>query len=452
MYDTAGLEVRQRLGPWIRDLYYDAAGRITAFKHLDAATGTATAQARALDQQFSYDAADRLVRVSTARSTWTATYDANGNRTSTSEGTTVSNVALAPDSNRLQRIDSPERIFFHDAAGNLTGDSSKYTARYDAAGRLAWAHNGTVAVSMDYDGAGLRVRRVESSGAASTLMFVHDAAGRLLGEYDVNGMPLREYVWLGDMPLAMLSTEAAGPSNPTLYFIHTDHLGTPRALIDRTGALRWTWLSEPFGNTPPDSNPIGLGAVNLPMRMPGQYADDVLGLFYNQQRYYDASVGRYTQSDPIGLAGGINTYAYVGGNPVSYTDPSGLDNPGMGPYGPGPNRGDGSSGPVQVGGAVGDFLLNYQKMREANTIGGDKYFHCMANCQATRRGPAGESTACTISDVREWTDQNIKGDPASASAADQAANAVGRSGALSSSQSCSAVCSGFRPNGLPSRF
>lgn len=145
-------------------------------------------------------------------------------------------------------------------------------------------------------------------------------------------------------------------------------------------------------------------------------------------------------------------FSYVEGNPLSFTDPRGLDNAGMGPYGPGPNRGNGSLAPGQVTGAIGDFQRNYQNMRDANTVGGDKYFHCMANCQATRRGPAGESAACTISDVREWTDQYIKGDPVSASLADQAANVIGRNGALSSSQSCSSACSGFRPNGLPLRY
>ncbi|WAC74282.1 RHS repeat-associated core domain-containing protein [Roseateles sp. SL47] len=109
-----------------------------------------------------------------------------------------------------------------------------------------------------------------------------------------------------------------------MFFSYADHLGAPRILVDRTGAERWRWGAEPFGATAADPAPSGLAAVAFPLRFPGQYFDAETGLNYNYFRDYDGTSGRYVQSDPIGLVGGINTYAYVEGNPLSYADPNGL--------------------------------------------------------------------------------------------------------------------------------
>jgi RHS repeat-associated protein len=78
------------------------------------------------------------------------------------------------------------------------------------------------------------------------------------------------------------------------------------------------WNHDPFGNGAP------LGAFSYDLRFPGQYFDQATKLHYNYFRDYDPRTGRYIESDPIGLAGGINTYAYVGGNPVNHTDALGL--------------------------------------------------------------------------------------------------------------------------------
>jgi RHS repeat-associated protein len=95
--------------------------------------------------------------------------------------------------------------------------------------------------------------------------------------------------------------------------------------MNKDGQLRWRWMAEPFGTTAPENNPAGLGAFTFNLRMPGQYADSETGLYYNYFRDYDAGVGRYTQSDPIGLAGGSwSTYTYVDGDPLSLVDPRGL--------------------------------------------------------------------------------------------------------------------------------
>ncbi len=110
----------------------------------------------------------------------------------------------------------------------------------------------------------------------------------------------------------------------TLYFIHPDHLNTPRLVADATGTTVWRWdQQEPFGNNPADENPSGLGAFDLPLRLPGQYYDKETNLSYNYFRDYDPSLGRYGESDPIGLYGGINSYAYGDSSPLVFVDPAG---------------------------------------------------------------------------------------------------------------------------------
>jgi len=105
-----------------------------------------------------------------------------------------------------------------------------------------------------------------------------------------------------------------------LYYVHTDHLGTPRAMTDEAGALVWRATYDPFGKATMSVNTVELNA-----RFPGQYYDQETGLHYNYFRYYDPSTGRYITSDPIGLDGGLNTYAYVANNPIYWVDPFGLD-------------------------------------------------------------------------------------------------------------------------------
>lgn len=96
-------------------------------------------------------------------------------------------------------------------------------------------------------------------------------------------------------------------------------------VADTTQQAVWKWdNSEPFGFNPPDENPSGLGAFEFSPRFPGQYADKETNLHYNYFRGFDPSIGRYGESDPIGLTGGLNTYAYVRGNPLSAVDPLGL--------------------------------------------------------------------------------------------------------------------------------
>ncbi|WP_073465792.1 RHS repeat domain-containing protein [Rhizobacter sp. OV335] len=322
-FDLSGRIVRYPLGNALRDVTYDAADRITGFTHLLASDGIAQP---ALDQSFGYDENSRLTSITTAASSWSIAYDPNGNRTSVSLNGSPSIYTTEATSNRLTSITNPARSFGYDNAGNTTSDSAGYTASYGLNGSIASITKAGVTGSYDYDAERRRIRKVTSTG--ETVIFVYDLEGQLLGEYDQTGKPLREYVWLDNIPVAMFMPDPANASNPNaaplVFYIHADHLNAPRIVVDQNGAKRWRWLAEPFGTTAPETNPEGLGVFTQNLRFPGQYADAESGLWYNHFRYLDSSKGRYTQSDPAGLVGGINTFAYVDGNPLMLMDPNGL--------------------------------------------------------------------------------------------------------------------------------
>ena len=106
-----------------------------------------------------------------------------------------------------------------------------------------------------------------------------------------------------------------------MYSVDSDHLARPRKVLDATLTTQWDALNRAFDRSVRTNTLAG----GLNIGFPGQYQDAESGLWQNWHRTYDAGIGRYTQSDPIGLAAGsFTTYGYVGGDPVGYVDPVGL--------------------------------------------------------------------------------------------------------------------------------
>jgi RHS repeat-associated protein len=246
-------------------------------------------------------------------------------RRSRRSGATTSTYTYATTSQRLLNVGG-QGLRSYDAAGNTTAITSGMPVAFahDDRGRLREVRvGGVLQRTYLYNGRGERVLRTSPSGAAPTLQFVYDEAGRLLGEYQANGARVAEYVWVDDLLVAILRAH----DGSTYQFVETDALGSPRAVIHpAANAVVWRWdlVTTAFGEHAPDADPDGNGlAYPLNLRYPGQYADG-LGFNYNLFRDYDPATGRYLQSDPIGLLGGMNSYTYVGGNPMVAIDPLGL--------------------------------------------------------------------------------------------------------------------------------
>ena len=120
------------------------------------------------------------------------------------------------------------------------------------------------------------------------------------------------------VPALVAGLLASTPVRAETYYFHNDHLGTPQALTDSSGTVAWQGAYEPFGHVTET-----VAEVEQNLRFPGQYLDRETALHQNWFRDYDPGIGRYVESDPIGLQGGMNTYAYANNDPIKYTDPSG---------------------------------------------------------------------------------------------------------------------------------
>ncbi len=110
------------------------------------------------------------------------------------------------------------------------------------------------------------------------------------------------------------------PAESGIHYYVNDHLMTPKQAVNQSNEVTWSAEYTAFGKSD-----ISVERFVNNHRFPGQYFDKETGLYYNWNRYYDPETGRYVTSDPIGLAGGLNTFGYVGGNPLIYSDVRGLD-------------------------------------------------------------------------------------------------------------------------------
>lgn len=316
-----------------RNANYDGDGRLASSLTKDYATNTtiqslnytwnandqvtliANARSSALTQSYVYDELGRLTGA--GRGDGVAEgfgYDGDGNRTSYTKSGASTGLVYAVGSNRLVSSDGPgvHRVWTYDSNGSTNGftgpDGLAIGLHSDGFGRIDSSSRAGQPTAYQVNGLG---QRLSKSGPNGNSRFIYSPDGGLLAEYKL-GMGWTDYVRANGEVLGFIRNNA-------VFYVHNDRLGRPEIVTNSSKSIVWSAANYAFDRTLTTDS---IGGLNI--GLPGQYFDQETGTWYNMFRDYDASTGRYLQSDPLGLNGGLNTYAYVGGNPVNSIDPFGL--------------------------------------------------------------------------------------------------------------------------------
>ncbi len=266
-------------------------------------------------KKYEYDNLYRLARADNINlSDEEYSYDKAGNRVSSKE------IPVWKYNENNELVSCGSTVFTCDANGNLETEvknSKKTTFVYNPQGRIKeiWegeAKTGRLTAEYKYDPFGRRLYKKTEKGIR---YFLYSDEG-LAGEADESGNIVKTYLFKPD---SLWGTDPVLMSqNDKIYFYHNDHLGTPQFITSKSGAVVWKAEYSSFGKAN-----IIVEDVENNLRFPGQYFDFETGYHYNWQRYYNPEIGRYLTPDPIGLAGGLNSYTYGHNNPINLIDPDG---------------------------------------------------------------------------------------------------------------------------------